>query len=592
MKRGILIVWLFMFITPLSFAQILNRKISTTVHTTNPEIKKAGDQQNKNQGQNIAVKPIRASVNLNTITGRPVFMNLYTKKIKFDDGTGMSVGILNPALQRKPAGNLHNPKVNTVQSSQNDQTHCTTTSITLTDQSSTFMNNNYGGQGHFIFPGAIYNINDLFNGNFKEIKNGRNPVVITTDNKNMSGNSYEIVANPNEATIHNAVTQLNQRFTTLPAATGQKDFAARIYEASSSADAAIKMGTDVSGYGGSFSAYYGNHSKASTEFLTIDCNKVLYSCSSVLPDGGYFAKNATGDFSSMVVISSVSYGARVLANLQAKFQSDELQAGFAIGYSGWGVSGDADLGFFSTNESVQSTINAYYVGGPGSTRPSFDKSQLETEIKDNFFGNINYQNAEPISYELSDLNGNVLGYYTATDAFQVPVCVFNNLNNAVLSVVKLSNASVPQIPPNSSYAVVKTSNNSGDNKDPDTHWSFGLFDNNGNPVASFHDNSNNDPYSDGQTSGKLYLTNQNAATFGSFFNGNGGRIHINIAPNGHDTWNIDQFTLFLNFTGPTASQQLTWNHIGLSESERDVDLTFHYDKNKNGFIADDYSDGY
>jgi hypothetical protein len=203
---------------------------------------------------------------------------------------------------------------------------------------------------------------------------------------------------------------------------------------------------------------------------------------------------------------------------------------------------------------------------------------------------------EPISYELSDLNGNVLGYYTATDAFNIPVCVFNDLNNAVLNVADMSNVYSPKISPNSSYAVIKTGNNSGDNKDPDTHWSFGLIDNNGNPIASFHDDSNNDPYSDGTTTGKLYLIKQNAAIFGSFVQtGNasyGGRIHINIAPNGHDTWNIDGFTLFLNFTGPTTSQQLTWNHIGLSENKRDVDLTFHYDKNKNSLLADAYSDAY
>ena len=592
MKKFFLASCLFTIITQFSFAQVKQKKANTNTSTVNPAIKKVEAQQNTNQSHNIPVKVIAKNPNLKTIARNPVFMSLYTKKITFADGTKMSIGILNPALQRKPAGNLSNPKPNSSQTSQNDQAHCTTTNITLTDQSSTFMNNNYGGQSHYIFPGAIYNINDLFNGNFKEIKAGRNPVVITTDNKNMSGNSYEIVPNPDEATIHNAITQLNQRFTILPASTGQKDFASRVYEASSSADAAIKIGADVSGYGGSFSAYYGNRTSANSEYLTIDCNKVLYSCSVVLPDSGYFAKNASGDFANMVVISSVTYGARVLANLQASFQSDALQAGFAAGYSGWGVSADANLDFFSNNESVQSTINAYYVGGPGSTRPSFDKSQLETEVRDNFFGHTNYQNAEPISYELSDLNGNVLGYYTATDAFNVPVCVFNDLNNAVLNVADLSNIYAPKISPNCSYAVIKTGNGSGDNKDPDTHWSFGLLDNNGNHIASFHDDSNNDPYSDGTTTGKLYLGKENTATFGNFFNGNGGRIHINIAPNGHDTWNIDQFTLFLNFTGPTTSQQLTWGHIGLSENKRDVDLTFHYDKNKNGFVADAYSDAY
>ena len=513
---------------------------------------------------------------------------LYSKQYSFSDGTKMNIKIINPSsrvvlLQQS---NISNPKPNSTSTSNDDQNHCTTTNVTLTDNSNTFMNNNYAGQAPFIYPGAIYTNDHLFNGNFKEEKTGRNPIIITTDNTNMTGDSYEIVDNPDLASIHNAVTKLLQRFTTLPSSTSQQSFTEKVYESSTASDMAIKLGTDVSGYGGSFSGYINTQKDQKTEYLTIDCIKPLYTLSVAIPDSGYFAKNAGVNTSNLTVIGSVTYGSRVLANIKTNFNSDADEAGFSAGYSGWGIQAHADLSFFSNNNSVESTINAYYVGGPASTKPSFDKSQLINEIT-NFFGNSNYQNAVPISYELYDLDNNHLNYMTATDAFNIPLCIPNSLNNAVLSVADMSNIYAPKIPSNASYAYIKTGNNSGDNKDPDTHWSFGVFDANGNSVASFHDNSNNDPYNDGSTTGHLVISLQKAATFGSL--SPNGRIHINIAPNGHDTWNIDEFTVFLNFTNPTTSQKLTWTGIGLSESKRDVDLNFHYDKNSNTLMADYYS---
>lgn len=102
MKKGLLALWLFMSVTQVSFAQILKKKAVTTAPVTNPNIKKMDEQRNKTQGQNIPViKPVKVP-NLKTITRNPVFINLYTKKIIFADGTKMNIGILNPALQRKP----------------------------------------------------------------------------------------------------------------------------------------------------------------------------------------------------------------------------------------------------------------------------------------------------------------------------------------------------------------------------------------------------------------------------------------------------------------------------------------------------------
>jgi hypothetical protein len=111
-------------------------------------------------------------------------------------------------------------------------------------------------------------------------------------------------------------------------------------------------------------------------------------------------------------------------------------------------------------------------------------------------------------------------------------------------------------------------------KDADTHWSFGLFDHNDRPVASFHDDSDNDQYNDADViTVKMHL--DNPATLKDFMPI--GRIHVNIAPNGHDTWHFKQLKLTFDFTNPNFSLQVALAPGVLSQDHRDVDLIFAYD---------------
>ena len=116
---------------------------------------------------------------------------------------------------------------------------------------------------------------------------------------------------------------------------------------------------------------------------------------------------------------------------------------------------------------------------------------------------------------------------------------------------------------------------SGENKDPDTHWSCGIFDQNGRPITSFHDDSDHDEYIQGSVTGPLQMHIDNPAVFGDF--ANGGKIHINIAPNGNDTWGVTKFVLTIDFQNPALTQTITWDGFGLTQDKRDVDLVFKYD---------------
>jgi hypothetical protein len=156
------------------------------------------------------------------------------------------------------------------------------------------------------------------------------------------------------------------------------------------------------------------------------------------------------------------------------------------------------------------------------------------------------------------------------------------------SIVPVKETRVP-VPPNFSkaslldaFVTVSTGTSlqtfpvtSGYNKDPDTHWSCGIFDQNGRPITSFHDDSNSDEYAQGSVTGPLQMHIDNSAMFGDF--SNGGHLHINIAPNGNDTWGITSFVLAIDFQNPTIAQRITWPGFIMSQDKRDIDLYFMYD---------------
>ena len=115
--------------------------------------------------------------------------------------------------------------------------------------------------------------------------------------------------------------------------------------------------------------------------------------------------------------------------------------------------------------------------------------------------------------------------------------------------------------------------NKDDNKDGDTHWSCGTFNQSGADITSFHDNSDHDEYVVGSRK-MLQMQLDKTAIMGDFESL--GRLHINIAPNGNDTWKIYQFTLTMNFDNPRSQQNINWEDIVLTQDQRDADLYFYF----------------
>jgi hypothetical protein len=117
----------------------------------------------------------------------------------------------------------------------------------------------------------------------------------------------------------------------------------------------------------------------------------------------------------------------------------------------------------------------------------------------------------------------------------------------------------------------------GTNKAADTHWSCVLFDENGRQIASFTDNSNTDEYVSGSQTPVLKMHVDNPALYADF--SKGGRLHISITPSGNDTWEISEFDLSLDFSGPKFTDHLQWNGIRLTQDNKDIDLNFNQQNN-------------
>jgi len=488
---------------------------------------------------------------------------VYKKSISFPDKSKLNVRLIkNPSFALQ-AGKVVTPKIISSNSTSNDKEDCVTEVVSLSATSTDFLNNHYSAQTAHIYPGAIYTYDHLYDGSFKEEGQNRNPIIIGSDNPNMNGNTYEEVSNPAMFTVQNAVAKLYQRFV---GPSANESLAYQISESSNTADFSLKMGAGAGGYG--FSAY-GSMSMQTQQqhyYLTIDVLKTLFTISCSQPDSGYFNK-PTSSSSPYVIMGNVSYGMRILANLDFTVNSKQDEDSLRAAYSGYGIKANFDMDLLTKNVSLNSAINAYIIGGPSSgTTVAFTKEDLKSQIQ-SLLTQLTYTNAKPVSYQLYDMDGSVIGDMSATDQFSTPQCIPSDLSKGLQPV----------------FVNMVTGSSSGDNKDGDTHYSLGFFDQDGKQIAVFHDDSNTDEYAEGSSSTiKMadYTSGPVSSSSWANFTGKGGRVHLNVAPNGHDTWKLNTFTLNLTFDNDLHSpHKITWSNITMSQNARDHD--FYFDKSFN-----------
>lgn len=428
---------------------------------------------------------------------------------------------------------------------------CTSSSVSISATTTNFLNADYSAQASHLYPGAIYTFDNFFNGSYTEETAPRNPIVISTDNPNINGSSYVTVSDPSMATIRNAIATLYGRFTNT---NGTGNLSYNSFESDNSSDMNLKISAGGSGYGFTFSNVFQTSNQSQHVYLTIDARKSMFTINVAPQTNGFFTSQSQETKQNLMVIGSVTYGARILANLEITFATSSDANAFAAKYNGEDYTANVDLNWLQNNSSVQSSINCYVVGGPGSSTITFDKSQLQSQLT-NILSNVTYANARPILFQLYDMAGDVIGSQSATDQFNVQTC---------------TPAAQAALPTNLTNVYINGVCGS-DGKDHDTHYTYTLYNSAGNVAATYTNNGNSSEYvAHGTFSDQLNCSS--SATIADFKNG--GRVHLHIEPNGNDTWDIQSFTIKLNFANSQPIAPMTWGGIVVSQNNKDYDFSF------------------
>ena len=416
---------------------------------------------------------------------------------------------------------------------------CATKSVDLTADSSSYMNNDYSNSNSHIYPGAIFTFENFYKGDYAEQPGQRNPLTVYTDNSDIDGSSGVEVKDPNIVTIRDAIATIYRRF---KGPTATEAYSSQTFESNNSAELNMQISGGASGFGVSFSDAFKTGNTSHSVCLTIDARKSLFSIGVLPPDNGFFTDSSVEATPNLMVVSNVSYGVRVLGNLNISFSSSEELDEFQASYSGLGYDAHAVFDYLQKNSSSSSTVNAYVIGGPSNlTATTFDPKEFLTQLNKIMEG-ASYENARPIGYQFMNMAGDIVGSQSATDHFEIIQCAPATDDPKVQSVrVEFLSGS--------------------DGKDWNTNLNVYVYPENfvNNPTAddmvgavygyqsqghswAFGGGQFDDVFlvpGDGVTPAPRLTRNQ--------FNKDGAHVRLHIYPDGHDTWDVQEMNLYFNF---------------------------------------------
>jgi hypothetical protein len=302
---------------------------------------------------------------------------------------------------------------------------CTTTREKVTAISSSFLTVSDNALG--IYPGALYTFNDFMLGNWlKEVGVGkRNPLQISTDNyANSTGNVSVPVNNPTSVSINSAVASLVRNSSV------QGVSASQIGQYSHQQNQAsfllgISGGGAYSGFAASGSFSYNKQSNHI--FMTCDFRIPLYTLSTNYPENGFLTDPNLEKTPNLIVVSSVTYGTRVLVNIDIDENNLSTEAKAKFKYGDPNTAGfNIDLNFLLQNKDIKTTVNSYVVGASPKNLGNPTTIQDIYKFVDACIQNTNYQTAKPLSYTLSTMSGDLIAIKSATDEYVVKNCTPKN----------------------------------------------------------------------------------------------------------------------------------------------------------------------
>jgi hypothetical protein len=290
-------------------------------------------------------------------------------------------------------------------SQKNISSDCQTSFQTFTCLSSTFMTADYASQSQYIYPGAIYKLSDFENGNFDDVTDNRKDLTLSIDIPAVKNSTFVNVSKPNLITLREAVRSIYENFDDQKS--GNLDFRYRITEANNTIERQLKT---TAGGELSFGVFGGAKSdntseeetKSNHRYLTVDIIKDMFTINS-LPNNSYLSTNSQD---TLVVVNSVTYGMRLLANID--ITGMETKNTTTSNNSGGFLAANGHFNLNSLSQTLKgnTTINCYVVGGPADGKSSFTLEEFQKNIDDIVSG-TNFSNARPIEYSLSDTSGNI-----------------------------------------------------------------------------------------------------------------------------------------------------------------------------------------
>jgi hypothetical protein len=278
--------------------------------------------------------------------------------------------------------------------------------------------------GDGIYPGALYAYSDFMNGNFlKEVGVGkRNPIKVFTSNlANSSGDVAVDVANPSAVNIYSAIVNLvrNNSATNISAT----QIGQYIYS-QNKAGLILNVSGGGAYSGFSASAAFNMNKQTNHIYITCDFKIPLYSLYTNFPENGFLNDANLERTPNLILINSVTYGTRVLVNIDIDESSLSIDAAAKFKYGDPNTAGfNADLKFLMDNKDIKTTVNTYVVGASPNNLGNPTTVDQVYSFVDACIRNTNYQTAKPIGYTISTMAGDLVGIKSATDEYMVKNCV-------------------------------------------------------------------------------------------------------------------------------------------------------------------------
>jgi len=355
------------------------------------------------------------------------------------DGSSVSYFIKSPAQTADwENGAAYNAKVmgqTPPAYNKDNKMNCHTTTLIFNARSTSFMNAQPEIQGMNLIPGIIYDFSDLSKGNFNPRYNfNRSPMALTCDVYGSNGSVSADIQDPNQQNLGNGIQSIVRNFGGTP---GGSTVQMQITKTENTAEQDILIAG-----GGSYGAFSGKGSFTQNKstyhlYYTIDAVKSLYTIAAMPKSNSFYNQGAAIPSDGFpVMIQDVTFGARVLANMDIAVSSEADAGDVSFNYNDGMESAWAQFKAAVANKNVSITINGYLIGFPAKFGGSFSANPDEfIGMLKTFFNGCDYASAKPIQYAMVNMDGDYMGIESITDKTTVQECTPANENFTLRSAI-------------------------------------------------------------------------------------------------------------------------------------------------------------